>query len=221
MQCVWGGVQDKEQLDSFACKNGRFILKPIDSSGGRAVKIVDRDGYSFETLISEYPKGFIAEEIIQNVDELKQFNPSSLNTVRITTVRLKDSVEIGFCFIRFGRAGKCVDNGFSGGLMCNIDDETGIITSAVDETGKYYILHPDSQLQIVGLRIPRWNEAIELSKELALVIPDNRYTGWDLALTNQGWILVEGNCKSQFIGPQLSERKGIRRKFDSYLEELL
>ena len=216
--CSVESIEDKADMDSFVSSHDRFIIKPIDSSGGRNVKIISKDDYIFNKLLNDYRGGYIAEQIVINSKELSAINSSSLNTVRIATVRTNKNVEIAFSFIRFGRNGKCVDNGLAGGLICNIDVNTGVITSAVDENAHYYIVHPESKKKIVGLSIPDWNDAIKLSKQLALVVPDNRYTGWDLAHTDNGWVMIEANCKGQFIGPQLSERKGIKKQFDSYIE---
>ena len=58
-----------------------------------------------------------------------------------------------------------------------------------------------------------------LVQELANVVPSNRYTGWDLALTEDGWLLVEANARGQFIS-QIPDGKGIKEQFDRYLEEL-
>ena len=46
--------------------------------------------------------------------------------------------------------------------------------------------------------------------KLVQVLPDQRYVGWDLALSKDGWVLVEGNSGGQFVGPQISLKKGIR-----------
>ena len=86
-----------------------------------------------------------------------------------------------------------MDNVCSGGLSAVVDTETGIVCSpGIDKLGYRRILHPDSGEQIVGFRIPRWDEAMALVKELAMKTED-RYTGWDIALSKDGWVMVEGN----------------------------
>ena len=58
-----------------------------------------------------------------------------------------------------------------------------------------------------------------MAKQLAQVIPSNRWTGWDLALTDDGWIMVEGNARAQF-GFQIADRTGFRAAIESYMKEL-
>ena len=72
---------------------------------------------------------------------------------------------------------------------------------------------------LVGYKIPFWSEAKALVRELAQVVPENRYTGWDLALTDGGWVLVEANRRAQF-GFQMSLQKGFRKEIDGYLAKL-
>ena len=59
-----------------------------------------------------------------------------------------------------------------------------------------------------------------LVKQMAQVIPSVRYVGWDVALTPNGWVMIEGNDKGQFVW-QVADRKGFRDEFDSIREELV
>ena len=42
-------------------------------------------------------------------------------------------------------------------------------------------------------------QALELGRKLAPITPRVRYVGWDLAHTDKGWIVVEGNFASQSL----------------------
>ena len=98
-----------------------------------------------------------------------------------------------------------MDNVCSGGLSAVVDAETGIVCSpGFDKLGYKCILHPDSGEQIVGFHIPRWDEAMALVKELAMKTED-RYTGWDIALSKNGWVMVEGNDCGQFIQQRMDK----------------
>lgn len=60
-----------------------------------------------------------------------------------------------------------------------------------------------------------------MAKELANVVPEQRYVGWDLAYTDAGWVMIEGNSWSQFVGPQISQRRGMRSYVDRTFYEYL
>lgn len=174
---------------------------------------------TLQGLLKEYGiGGFILEPRLKNSIEFAQFHKASLNTVRVVSLRLDDRTEIPFAFARFGQGGKNVDNGRAGGIISVVDIESGVVIAAKDENRTSYIMHPDSGKQIVGFRIPHWEEAKKLAKELAKVVPTTRYTGWDLALTDDGWVLVEGNARGQFLS-QIPTKEGIRERFDMYITE--
>lgn len=222
----WGG----RRLLEFAEKHGRIIIKPLASSCGQGVMIIDHNKVDnkedyYNRVVRDYCKGLegglIAEEVLSQVSELEQFHPTSLNTVRITTIRFNDHVEIIGPFIRFGRGGLVVDNGGAGGIICDIDAETGKIIACADETGTPFTKHPDTGLDLIGFTIPQWEEAKTLARQLAQVIPSNRYTGWDLALTpEKGWVMIEGNARGQFVGWQIPLQKGFRAQANDILKRL-
>ena len=94
-----------------------------------------------------------------------------------------------------------------------------MVTATADEFGNTYDTHPDTNAMLLGMHVPRWNEAIELVNELAQVVPDNRYCSWDLALTDNGWSMIEVNARGQFIW-QYATKVGFRDEINSILEEL-
>lgn len=69
-----------------------------------------------------------------------------------------------------------------------------------------------------GFQIPKWDEAVSMVKEAAMMIPDNHYCGWDLAYSrDHGWCMVEANCTAQMGAMQMVTKTG--RKYE--LEELI
>lgn len=223
--CCVLGEKTKHDFYEFTERQSRFIVKPFDGSCGKGIKILSAEDFDskdkmFAQLMSDYPKGFIAEEVIKQHPDLMKLYPKSVNTVRITTLRMDDRVEIIHPFLRIGRGDMIVDNGGAGGIICLIDPETGKLIATRDEAGERYSVHPDTGEDIIGFQIPRWEEAVEFAKELAYVLPSNRYTGWDLAVTENGWVLVEANVRGQFIGWQITSLKGFRKEIESLLKEL-
>lgn len=213
-----------ELFKEFAEKHTRFIIKPFNGGNGRGIKIVDgaRMG-SFEqmcdSLKKEYPSGFVAEELIKQIKELSAVHPESVNTMRIFTILFDDRVEFLPFAWRVGRGNACVDNGGSGGIFCALNDD-GVIVSTCDEKGNFYDIHPDTGHPLIGFQIPRFQEAKELAKELAYVVPSNRYCGWDLALTDDGWVMQEGNWQGGFVAFQCPMQQGCRKMIDKIVQEL-
>ena len=140
--------------------------------------------------------------------------------LRVLTIKYKNRTEIIHPILRVGRGNAIVDNGGAGGICCAINVATGEVKSAADESGNYYTIHPDTKHKLVGLQIPQWEEAKGLVMELAGVLSDNHYTGWDLALTENGWVLQEANDRGTFILFQITEKKGFKQEIEEIVREL-
>lgn len=207
---------DRERMLDFIGRHPDLMVKHEKDSMGRGIYRVRTDapdfdvGALFAEILAE-KRAVILEETVHQSAELAEFHPSSVNTVRIATYCKDGEVSVLFTFLKLGTGGKCVDNGGAGGILASIDPASGIVrTLGRDETGKRYLFHPDTGKQIIGFELPEWPAAIELAGELARQLPEHSFIGWDFAHTDDGWVLIEGNRRSQFIGPQLTEGVGYR-----------
>lgn len=222
-EVVGWSTKSKESFRAFVEKHPRFIIKPFNGGNGRGIKIVDSEGVAFEALCEslkkDYDSGFVAEELIRQCAELSAVHPESVNTMRIFTVRFDDRIEFLPFAWRVGRGSACVDNGGSGGIFCALNDE-GEIVSTADEKGRFYDVHPDTGHPLIGFKIPHFEEAKALAKELAMVVPSNRYCGWDIALTDDGWVMQEGNWQGGIVAFQCPLQRGYRKEMDAIMAEL-
>lgn len=71
---------------------------------------------------------------------------------------------------------------------------------------------------MIGYKVPCWNEAFETAHKMALHNSDVHYAGWDLVLTEHGWVLIEGNPRVQFVF-QISEQIGFRDELQTILNK--
>lgn len=159
------------------------------------------------------------EELISQDDRLGRIHPQSVNTVRVPTIRLNDRTILFHPFFRVGRGESVVDNAGSGGIICALDSKTGTVIAAADEHGNKFTVHPDTKEKLIGFEIPEWDKAVEFVEALVKVVPSNRYTGWDIALTNEGWILIEANARGQWVA-QIPLQQGFRKEYMQYMQEL-
>lgn len=216
--------EETKEFERFIDKHPRFIIKPFSGANGVGIRIVDLSEEGpieklCKSLQEEFKGGFVAEELIIQAKALSEVNASSVNTMRIITIRMDDRVEILPCVWRVGQGGKCVDNGGSGGIFCLLDDN-GVVVSTADENGNAYEIHPDSKIPLIGFQVPRYQEAKEFARELTTVVPSNRYCGWDIALTEDGWVLQEANSHGGIVAIQCPLGRGLRKEMDAIMEEL-
>jgi hypothetical protein len=211
--------RDKSAFAQFVEKHNSYLIKPLDGSMGTGIQLIQ--GKSLDEmkalLQAEYKSGFIAEELIRQNEKMAVLHPSSVNTIRITTFRIDDKIHIIQPFVRMGRGEDIVDNAAQGGIFATIDIATGIITTTSDEFGNKYVVHPETGVPILGFVIPEWQNALALAKELSGVLPECRFIGWDFAYTDDGWVMVEGNSKAQFICFQIAPQKGYKKTLESML----
>ena len=95
--------------------------------------------------------------------------------------------------LRIGNNGN-VDNFSSGGMYTFVNDLGTVYVPAIDEKGNIYYKHPSSGCDIVGFKVPRYNELENFISTLSKVVPSIRYVGWDVVLNDKGeFIVIEGN----------------------------
>ena len=214
------GKYDKELFASFTSRHKSFIVKPYNGSGGRGISIYhSKDYLSVDELFAAVmSKGaVVCEELIVQAKEMAVLHQGSVNTCRIPTVRVGDEVIVFHPCLRMGSGNAVVDNASSGGIIAPIDATTGIVVMrGEDEKHNSYIRHPDSGVIIPGFVIPHWNEVVSLVTEMAKVVSGNQYCGWDVAFTDAGWVMVEGNPRGQFI-EQYATHKGIKPELEKLI----
>lgn len=186
------------KIEKFITKYGVVIAKPVRGEQGKGVlKIEGVETSEYKELMEQIKTTpFVLEELIVNSPEISAINPSSLNTVRAYTLIKKDGkTEILAIMLRVGKAGSHVDNWGSGGVGYNFDVETGIcVDYGRDKKNNPYIYHPGSNVQMVGYKLPRFDELKKLIVEMSQSVPSARFVGWDIAITPDGFDLVEMNC---------------------------
>lgn len=155
-----------------------FIAKTLNDAGGVGIKKYDFSDKTIsvelcEEFLKKYSNGCLCEELIVQSEEFACFHPESVNTVRITTIRFDDHVEIIHPAMRIGTGKSFVDNAGSNGILCSIDSSTGKIIATANEHGQAFTSHPDTGIELIGHKIPFLNDAMNIAKELALIVPTN------------------------------------------------
>lgn len=215
------GGGDYALFEKFAMKNKHLFMKRNSSSrrrGIRSCEVQTKEDVRkvWESLAKDGDEWIIEEKIIQ-VPETAQWNQSSVNTVRLPAILQNDKFSVLGPFLRTGRAGAIADNAGAGGIFACIDPQTGVLTTdGIDENGVYYEKHPNSDIYYKGWQVPCWQGLLECAEQIHRTVPHHKYVGWDFALTDKGWILIEGNW-GQFVS-QYNDHIGLKQKFLELLD---
>lgn len=145
---------------------------------------------------------FLVEQYFEQHPEIKKFNPSSVNTLRIMVYQ--PDGEAPRClgvFIKFGREGSIVDNGSQGGLLAKIDMVTSTMHAGTYAFTRDYCFkhHPDTGVLIEGATVPLLAEAIALAGEAIQVFPGINYGGIDVAIGVDGPVVLELNARADYV----------------------
>jgi hypothetical protein len=190
-----------DEFNAFLDKHDTFMCKPVDGLGGGGIyksnleKAGDRKAF-YDKLIAER---YFLEEVIKQCDALAAFNPSSVNSIRVMTHNIEDNPTIFFCSLRVGNGNTVVDNFHSGGMSAVVDNETGVIQdAAIDKSMRRFEKHPVSGIEFKGFQIPCWPEVIKMVHAACRKHPEMTVIGWDVCITDNGPILIEGNRRPGF-----------------------
>lgn len=188
------------------------VIKDTENSHGEGVMVVKTIEYLDDDCKLNYFNGksamlsevlgkhpLIFEALIKQTAQFSSFNSSSVNTVRfMTTLYPNGEAKVIATFIKIGRAGSCVDNAGSGGNVdvC-VDVETGKIQYAIQYDGWRKISeiekHPDSGTQLNGVVIDNWEQIKADVIRFQQAMPWCKAAGWDIAITDEGPLVIEVN----------------------------
>lgn len=209
-------------MDAF-CKpssgqlgNGAFALKVQDS------KIyIDRELSSVDKLIDVlFSANYLVQKRIYQHSMMNTLCDSTINSIRLQTVMTKEGEVLPFgAGLRIGRKGSSVDNWAKGGVFVGIDMENGQLMETgflKPEYGTSTKEHPDTHIVFKGFEIPYYKEAERMAVELHKRLYRSHSVGWDIAITEDGPMFIEGNGWWEISMPQTihgGQKKLIEKHF--------
>lgn len=195
----WLDLTNKTAADlKRFCKNKEAVfVKAPSSFGGQGIGEIKITPYTnFDVLFKELQATgqTLVEEKISQHEMMATLHPSSLNTIRIVTLKKDNEIHILSRILRMGQSGAVIDNITSGGIYAPVD-ENGEISHPgfCDKTGECFQVHPTTKVYLPGFKIPCFDQAIKMVKDIATAETMMNYVGWDVAITPDGPVIVEGN----------------------------
>lgn len=217
-----------EQLKNMLAKCEDIIAKPLEGSSGVGISkyhSADWAGKEEEllSLLRKNETGII-EDVVKQHHLMASLCPTSVNTIRIATLIGDKKEGIVYAFLRIGN-GKVMDNVDCGGMAARVDLESGkLLTVGADKAGNTYEKHPMTGTPIIGFTIPYWEEAKQMALKAMKVVPQVRFVAWDIAITENGPVFIEGNSFPSHAIPQFAAHYpdgiGIMPEFRKFLSNI-
>lgn len=215
----------EEQFASFLEGRGDIICKPIDGSSGQGILKCTPEEYgdpkALYARLREAGIGIVEDKVIQHPD-IAALCPTSVNTIRVATLLGDKKEGIVYAYIRIGN-GKVMDNVDCGGMAAPVDIETGVIAGVgANKAGETYEIHPMTGKRIPGTQIPYWEDVKRMCLDAMHVVPQVRFVAWDVAITADGPVFIEGNSFPSHAIPQFAahfpDGIGILPRFGEFID---
>ncbi len=209
---------------AFVKKTPVFIAKPVGGMCGEGIEKHFTNDASDDELKNLYNK-FVAndmllEECLKAHDDI-YLGTTALSTFRIyTMIDQKGEVHVLKAKYRVG-TGKAITDTADGCIAYPISIKYGVIEGpGINEVlySDNYYYHPGCEKLVVGMRIPMWDCVLDVVTKAAQKIPQIRYVGWDIAITNNSVEIIEGN-HNPYHGT--FEIMGVERLFWPKIKSLL
>lgn len=189
-----------------------LFVKPLIGCGGKGAERWDRVAprrWSNGTLklhdaalIDRFRakrRPMIVQKRVRPHPGLQPLTSGATPTVRaLTIIDEQGKAELVAAVFRmsFG-ANRTVDNIHAGGLACAVSLADGTLGRAsdlgMDARLGWVSEHPTTGARIEGTRLPCWDQIGPLAVAAHALFSDRLVIGWDIAITEDGPILIEGN----------------------------
>lgn len=210
-ECLIEEFKNNIEFISFARRHTAFYAKKDFSTTGLGIRVF-RDIYTEEDRKRAYEickeeERVIIEEFIPQHPVLSAIYPHVVNTIRLHTLRTEDGIKIVFIPELYIPSGGERDTIHTANIRYKvfIDIDTGRLWDkafSVDglEVVRYgEAYHPDTGTTFGDICIPFWKEAKAMVIDAASFIPELSFIGWDVAISPDGPVIIEGNAISGFM----------------------
>jgi hypothetical protein len=191
-------IEARKLMQEF---QGQVFAKPISGGRGSGTMLIshsEKSELDFSNL-----RDYVFQPQILNHPSLNVIHASCLNTMRIDTLVVGKECFINAVVIRFGRGISIADNYGLGGIGVGVDTETGALLSSGVTKARFirekFDSHPDSGITFKGFEVPFFQEALSLAIRSSFALSPLRSFAWDIAITQDGPLVVEGNETGDFF----------------------
>ena len=193
-----GQIISRKEAEKLCCNEEHLIVKPAVGMKGQGIAfygIGKEETKDISAVFDKFPKGFVAQKILQQHPMLARLNPSSVNTVRVISFHFKDEIHILSAQLRIGRSGARVDNVSAGGCACPIKPDGWLQEKSVNRQSEWTDSTPGG-IKYKDIQIPNYSGILDSVRLLHKQLPYFNIVGWDFSVDeHNNPVLIEYNTK--------------------------
>jgi hypothetical protein len=151
---------------------------------------------SLDELRTRLSGRFLFQQRIDQHPLMSQLNANCVNTMRLISFCSDDQATVLHGVLRVGVPPSNVDNWAAGGLIVRINLDRGELRGDgffKPGAGGRTPVHPVSGIRFDGFKLPHFAAAMAMVKRLHEYLPHIYSIGWDVAISTDGPVIVEGN----------------------------
>lgn len=192
------------------CSFGAFLVQEANE---KAMLLKGHGWLEYDTFMDQFvgTTPYLLQRLETNHSFFNRYT-DGLATVRVCVLNSKDGVKIPFAILKLPSRDNVADSFWRpGNLACNLDLQSGEILTArsKDKLGTTdHMVHPDTDEPLVGEIVPMWDRVMEMARTCAPIFQSVRYQSMDIAITQNGPVLIEINTGGGFDLPQLASGMG-------------
>ena len=207
------------------------MFKPVTGSGGVGMHhIVIKDGVAYKSgkaVSTDELSDMLGKErylvqkfVTEQHKDMLSLYPGAINTLRVTMLR-DDKGEIHLLGVMclMGAGDMIVSNWHYGGVIINVKPDGYLNEYGYSNSLKRIDRHPDTGVVFKEFKVPFYDEVLALSRRAMESFYGLKTLGWDIAITPDGPIFIEGNDRWGLPAHQMVEERGWRdyyRRYFSY-----
>ena len=200
--------------NSLIDKTDYFVKELNGECGSFVLHIKDYDDFC-QKKDEIFQHDCILQYSVYQCHDMNTLNPRAVNTVRLVTVNsLTPSVFSAELRIGTLLTG-AVDNAAAGGILVGINEAGYLKSFGICKYGntKRVNIHPDTGRTFEGFRVPFYEDICKLACYAHSKYYGIHSIGWDVAVTENGPVFIEGNDNWEISGLQAANG-GLRSKWN-------
>lgn len=223
-------LRDKHDISNWLLKQAEYPIfgKPLDnygSEGAVSINSLDKNSGILSLIDGSTINAVdLAKEVAQSYGEggylwmdrvrphrvLRKAAGETVGCIRLVTITRQGKTTPLYAVWKIPAPGAVADNFWRpGNMLAELDLETGrVLRVAARGIAGGQDIHAQSETQSLGLMMPCWRQTLKTGIEAAQLTPEVGLIGFDIAITDDGPLILEANTNPDHRLWQLASGRG-------------